>query len=304
MNFYLEEALKSGLAIEIDDKSGFCFGVSRAIKMAEDFIEKEGTLYSSGDIVHNEEEVLRLNNKGLVTINPHAENDLNNKAVLFRAHGEPPSSYQKMKGVGARVLDATCPVVIKLQERVHNAWKELQLVNGQIAIYGNKGHAEVVGLIGQTNNEAIVLEGVDDVKLLNPDKKTVLFSQTTKSRDGLQDIENALRRHLKRSDDLQVHRTICAQVGNRVPHLKSFAPKFDLLLFVAGSKSSNGKVLFEVCRGANPHSYYVSAADDIQADWINIPSVSVGVCGATSTPYWLMEEVAERFAEMWLNRFK
>lgn len=303
MNSYLEEALKKGLVIEIDSKSGFCFGVSRAIKMAEDFVKKEETLFSSGDIVHNEEEVLRLRNKGVVTINPDADNDLKNKAVLFRAHGEPPSSYKKMKEKGAKIVDATCPVVIKLQERVHNAWKELQLMNGQIAIYGNKGHAEVVGLIGQTNGEAVVLEKPEDVEFLNPDKRTVLFSQTTKSRDGFQDVEEALRRHLKRPDDLQVHRTICAQVGNRVPHLKSFAPKFDLLLFVAGSKSSNGKVLYEVCRGVNPNSYYVSSASDVQAGWINSPSISVGVCGATSTPYWLMEQVTERFSEIWLNRF-
>lgn len=304
MNSYREEALKNGLVIEIDDKSGFCFGVSRAIKIAEDFIEKGEALFSSGDIVHNEEEVLRLRNKGIISIDPSAENELKNKTVLFRAHGEPPTSYRNMEDRGAKILDATCPVVIKLQERVHKAWKELQLVNGQIAIYGNKGHAEVIGLVGHTNGEALILEKPEDVVSLDRNKKTVLFSQTTKSRDGFQDIEEALRNHLKHPDDLQVHRTICAQVGNRVPHLKEFAPKFDLLLFVAGSKSSNGKVLYEVCKGVNPNAFYVSTAKDVQADWLKTPSTSVGVCGATSTPYWLMEEVAERLARMWLNRFK
>ncbi|HLW08191.1 MAG TPA: 4-hydroxy-3-methylbut-2-enyl diphosphate reductase [Marinilabiliaceae bacterium] len=302
MSNYQEEALKSGLVIEIDGKSGFCFGVSRAVEMAENFLKKEGTLFSSGDIVHNEEEVLRLRNKGVITIKAEVENELTDKTVLFRAHGEPPTSYQKMKEMGAKILDATCPVVIKLQERVHNAWKELQLVNGQIAIYGNKGHAEIIGLVGQTNGEAVVLEKPEDVELLDADKKTVLFSQTTKSRAGLQAIEEALRHHLKQP--IQVHRTICAQVGNRVPHLKEFVKKFDLVLFVAGAKSSNGKVLFEVCRSANSETFHLSSANEIQMDWVDKLPKLVGVCGATSTPQWLMEEVADKFSKMWLNRFR
>lgn len=303
MNRYQKEAIKRGLVIEVDDKSGFCFGVSRAVKIAENHLKKEGVLFSSGDIVHNEEEVSRLRDKGMVTIDSSTQKDLTNKMVLFRAHGEPPVSYQKMKEKGANVLDATCPVVVKLQDRVRNAWVELQPLNGQVAIYGKKGHAEVVGLVGQTNDEAIVLDKLEDVRLLDPNKKTALFSQTTKSKEGLDEMEGALRQYLTNPDDLNVYRTICAQVGNRVPHLKEFASKFSLVLFVAGAKSSNGRVLYEVCKNANAQTFYISSSNEIKPDWLKELPKSVGICGATSTPNWLMEDVCEEFSKLWLNQF-
>lgn len=303
MTNYYEEANKAGLVIEIDEKSGFCFGVSRAVQLAEEHLQKEKGLISLGDIVHNDEEIGRLENSGMQTISLEQNVDLNKKTVLFRAHGEPPSTYQKMAREGAHVLDATCPVVIKLQERVENAWKEQQTVGGQVAIYGNKGHAEVVGLVGQTNGEAVVLETTNDFHLLQPDKPTVLFAQTTKSREGYENIINELRNYLHNPDHLKVHKTICAQVGNRVPHLKEFAPKFDLVLFVAGAKSSNGKALFEVCKGANSNTYFVSSPGEFQFDELEQLPKKVGVCGATSTPHWLMKNVADEFSKEWLDRF-
>ena len=300
MNSFLKEALKLGLVLEIDSKSGFCFGVSRAVQMAETHLQEGDKLVSMGDIVHNDQEIERLREKGMETVVHGTNADLKGKTVLFRAHGEPPASYAEMKAMNIPVLDATCPVVLKLQQRVRQAWLTAKTENSQVVIYGKRGHAEVIGLVGQTEGEALVLESPHDVTLLDPDKKTVLFSQTTKSYEGLQSLENAIRLFLNHAEDLEVHRTICAQVGNRVPHLTQFARKFDLVLFVGGAKSSNGRVLYEVCRKVNYNAFYVSSLDEIKSHWLNIEPLSVGICGATSTPQWLMEQVAERFAEMWL----
>jgi 4-hydroxy-3-methylbut-2-enyl diphosphate reductase len=304
MNSFLKEALKLGLVLEIDDKSGFCFGVSRAVQMAETRLQEGDKLVSMGDIVHNDQEIERLRQMGMETVVHGNDADLEGKTVLFRAHGEPPASYAEMKAMDVPVVDATCPVVLKLQERVRQAWQTAKKENGQIVIYGKRGHAEVIGLVGQTEGEAMVLESPDDVSLLDPDKKTILFSQTTKSYEGLQALENSIRLFLNHAEDLNVHRTICAQVGNRVPHLSQFASKFDLVLFVGGAKSSNGKVLYEVCRKANHNTYYVSSLNEIQLQWMDMKPLSVGICGATSTPQWLMEQVAERFADMWLSRIQ
>ncbi|MGQ1945870.1 4-hydroxy-3-methylbut-2-enyl diphosphate reductase [Geofilum sp. OHC36d9] len=301
MNSFLEEALKLGLVLEIDSKSGFCFGVSRAVKIAETHLQEGAKLVSMGDIVHNDQEIQRLRQSGMETVVHGSDADLKGKTVLFRAHGEPPASYAEMKAMNVEVVDATCPVVLKLQERVRQAWLTAKKEGGQIAIYGKRGHAEVIGLVGQTEGEAMVLESPDDVTLLDPDKKTILFSQTTKSYEGLQALENSIRLFLNHAEDLKVHRTICAQVGNRVPHLSLFASKFDLVLFVGGAKSSNGKVLFEVCRNVNNRTYYVSSMNDVQPGWLDTKTLSVGICGATSTPQWLMEQVAERFSEVWIS---
>jgi 4-hydroxy-3-methylbut-2-enyl diphosphate reductase len=301
MNSFLKEALKLGLVLEIDRKSGFCFGVSRAVKMAESHLKEGDKLVSMGDIVHNDQEIERLRKGGMETFVHGNDVNLNGKTVLFRAHGEPPSSYAEMKAMNVAVVDATCPVVLKLQERVKQAWLMAKKEGSQIVIYGKKGHAEVIGLVGQTEGEALVLESPDDVVQLDPDKKTILFSQTTQSYDGLQALENSIRLFLNHAEDLKVHRTICAQVGNRVPHLSQFARKFNLVLFVGGAKSSNGRVLYEVCRTANHNAYYISSLNDIQPQWMNMKPLSVGICGATSTPQWLMEQVAERFADMWLR---
>jgi 4-hydroxy-3-methylbut-2-enyl diphosphate reductase len=301
MSSFLKKALKLGLVLEIDRKSGFCFGVSRAVKMAESHLKEGDKLVSMGDIVHNDKEIERLRQCGMETFVHGNEVDLMGKTVLFRAHGEPPSSYAEMKVMNITVVDATCPVVLKLQQRVKMAWLMAKKERGQIVIYGKRGHAEVIGLVGQTEGEALVLESPDDVMQLDPDKKTILFSQTTQSYDGLQALENSIRLFLNHSEDLKVHRTICAQVGTRVPHLSQFARKFNLVLFVGGAKSSNGRMLYEVCRKANPNTYYILSLDDIQPQWMTMDPLSVGICGATSTPQWLMEQVAERFADMWLS---
>lgn len=287
-----------GPHIEIDQKSGFCFGVSRAVKLAEEHLEQGGTLTSIGAIVHNEEEFKRLKRLGLHSAQLDKLPEDKEQTLLFRAHGEPPSSYQQVKREGRKLIDATCPVVRKLQERVHKAWEEMKAEGGQVLIYGKKGHAEVAGLLGQTNNEALVLQFPEEVKAVDRHKKTVLFSQTTMSRSGLEQIEAALREHLEHPDLLKSHRTICAQVGNRVPHLKKFANKHDLLIFVAGKESSNGKVLFEVCRANNPRTFFISSPEELQKPWFEPLPASIGICGATSTPQWLMEQVAAATAAL------
>ncbi|GAO28993.1 4-hydroxy-3-methylbut-2-enyl diphosphate reductase [Geofilum rubicundum] len=285
---------KPTTTIVIDAKSGFCFGVSKAIKTAEAHLQKGGELTSLGDIVHNEEEIKRLREKGLHSVGLSDLSTSNSPKVLFRAHGEPPSSYETIKAAGKEIIDATCPVVLKLQQRIFKAWQEIKMVKGQIVIYGKKNHAEVIGLSGQTNNEAIVVQSSADLHLVDASKKTILFAQTTMSQSGLEEMEGWLRAHLHNPQDLTVHKTICAQVGNRVPHLKEFAKQYQVIIFVGGRKSSNGKVLYEVCRSVNPHSHFVSGIEEIQPSWLNPAPASIGICGATSTPQWLMEHVAEK----------
>jgi 4-hydroxy-3-methylbut-2-enyl diphosphate reductase len=287
--------------IVIDAKSGFCFGVTRAIQTAETHLLQEGALSSLGDIVHNEEEIKRLKDSGLHSIDLSELAATTSPKVLFRAHGEPPSSYKAVKAAGKEIVDATCPVVLKLQQRIKKAWQEVKTANGQIVIYGKKNHAEVVGLCGQTNNEAIVVQTPDDLKGVDPGKKTILFAQTTMSHSGLEEIELLLKTHLTNPENLSVHKTICAQVGNRVPHLKVFARQYDLIIFVGGKKSSNGKVLYEVCRSVNPQTYFISAIEEIQRSWFQPAPASIGICGATSTPQWLMENVAENIQSLLTN---
>ncbi len=283
----------SSFIIEIDTKSGFCFGVSRAVKLAEEELKAGKELYCLGDIVHNEGEIERLNSLGMQTIMHRDERNLDKKTVLFRAHGEPPQTYKKMKESGASIVDATCPVVLKLQSRIKKTFIKLQKEGGQLVIYGKKGHAEVIGLVGQTDGKAYVVESPEDIYKLDRNKKTVLFCQTTMSHSGLLKIEKKLKNYLSDPENLIVYRTICAQVGNRVPHLQKFVEGFELILFVGGLKSSNGKYLFESCREVNPNSYYVSQLNDIKDNWF-VPAPSrIGICGATSTPQWLMEKVAD-----------
>ncbi len=293
---------KNSPIIVIDSKSGFCFGVSKAIQTAEAHLQQGTGLASLGDIVHNEEEIKRLQAEGLHSIDWAKLASSSSPKVLFRAHGEPPSSYEAIKASGKEVVDATCPVVLKLQQRIHKAWQEARATNGQIVIYGKKNHAEVIGLCGHTNNEAIVVQTSDDLQLVDPAKKTILFAQTTMSNHGLVEIEQLLRSHLYKTEDLTVHKTICAQVGNRVPHLKKFAQQHPLIIFVGGKKSSNGKVLYEVCRAANPQTYFVSAVEELQPAWFNAAPTSIGICGATSTPQWLMETVAENIRTLLTTR--
>ena len=293
------------MTISIDSNSGFCFGVTRAIQAAESELQK-GSLYCLGDIVHNGQEVARLELKGLATIDYDDLRTLpSHSRVLLRAHGEPPSTYWIAQQRGIEIIDATCPVVKKLQDRIRACYeqhKNDESVPPQIVIYGKPGHAEVIGLQGQTNNTAIVIESVDQLNRLDFTRPIYLFSQTTKSVEGFQALVEAIKSkisNLKSSIALEAHDTICRNVANRVAQLQDFARANDIVLFVGGTKSSNAKVLFNHCKEANPNTFFVSNADEVEnlkPQLKTNPDTRVGICGATSTPLWLMEQVSERLS--------
>lgn len=274
------------LQVQIDDHSGFCFGVVYAIEMAEEILEEQGYLYCLGDIVHNDEEVSRLTRKGLKIIDHGDLHGLKNERVLIRAHGEPPSTYELSIKNNLTLIDASCPVVLKLQNRIKNSFDK----EDNIYIYGKHGHAEVIGLLGQTNNKAVVFQDISELDIPNLPKNITLYSQTTKSTDKFYEINEILREN---GITVNTNDTICRQVSNRDKELRSFAEKFDKIVFVSGTKSSNGKVLYNVCKEKNKHTFFVSNPDQIEESWFG-PSESVGICGATSTPMWLMEQVRER----------
>ena len=279
--------------IEIDQNSGFCFGVVNAIDSAERELKNGGVLYCLGDIVHNSLEMRRLKELGLQTISHAGLSALKNKTVLLRAHGEPPSTYNMANDNGIIVIDATCPVVLQLQRRIKKCYDEIKDTGAQLVIYGKQGHAEVNGLVGQTDGNAIVIEKQEDLNILDFSREIVLFSQTTKSLDGFMQIVDIIKTGMKEGVRFRYFDTICRQVANRLPKIKEFAAKHDWIYFVAGQKSSNGKMLFEECRKTNPNIIFISETSEIKEKLP--PGVcSVGVCGATSTPKWLMEEVAER----------
>lgn len=278
--------------IEIDDQSGFCFGVVTAIRKAEEELAKTGTLYCLGDIVHNSDEVERLRRKGLVTITHSQMAGLRNVKVLLRAHGEPPSTYELAQRNGIEIIDATCPVVLQLQRRIKEAYSS-KTPHPQIVIYGKTGHAEVNGLVGQTDGNAIVIESVDDLDKIDYSRDIHLYSQTTKSIEGLKIMVDEISRRKQPDTTLQSADTICRQVANRVGHLRQFAASHSVILFVSGKKSSNGKILFNECLSINPRTHLISNADELEPEWIK-SCASIGICGATSTPRWLMEEVRER----------
>lgn len=283
--------------IEIDSESGFCFGVVTAIRKAEEELELTGHLYCLGDIVHNSNEVERLESKGLQTITHDDLRRLHGVTVLLRAHGEPPETYRIAAANNINIIDATCPVVLQLQRRIHARYNEV-LPDGshpQIVIYGKKGHAEVNGLVGQTDGEAIVVESSDELDRIDFDRDIYLYSQTTKSLDGFAAMVDEISR--RRRAGFESFDTICRQVANRIPRIRRFALSHDLILFVCGSKSSNGKILYEECRRANPESYRISSADEIDPSWL-AGKENIGICGATSTPRWLMEEVRQAAADM------
>jgi 4-hydroxy-3-methylbut-2-enyl diphosphate reductase len=282
------------LHVEIDDQSGFCFGVVRAIGKAEEELDNDGNIYSLGDIVHNDLEVERLGRKGMRTIDHRDLGRMQSGTVFFRAHGEPPESYRRLQENGLTLIDATCPVVLRLQQKVKAAWSEMKEVNGQIAIFGKIGHAEVKGLSGQTNYEAVILEKEEDVRLIDPSRPVVLFSQTTKSPQVFENIAKALARKAMPGVKFLIHDTICRQVSNRAPHLQNFARKHHVVVFVGGAKSSNARALYEVCLAVNSLTHFISSPDDLQPLWFASRPASIGVCGATSTPTWLMKEVAEK----------
>lgn len=278
------------IKVEIDEGSGFCFGVVTAIHKAEEELAKGETLYCLGDIVHNSREVDRLKAMGLITINRNEFKLLHNAKVLLRAHGEPPETYMIARENNIEIIDATCPVVLRLQKRIKQEFQENGFKEKQIVIYGKNGHAEVLGLVGQTDGQAIVIERAEEVKKLDFSKSIRLFSQTTKSLDEFQEIVEYIKGHISPDVTFEYYDTICRQVANRMPKLREFASSHDLIFFVSGKKSSNGKMLFEECLKVNTNSHLIDNEKEIDTSLLqNVKSI--GVCGATSTPKWLMEKI-------------
>ena len=281
--------------IEIDARSGFCHGVVTAIRKAEEELERSTRpLYCLGDIVHNSDEVERLENKGLSTITHDDLRNLSGSRVLLRAHGEPPSTYSLADSLGIEIIDATCPVVLQLQRRIKSTYDNSD-PRPQIVIYGKAGHAEVNGLVGQTNGEAIVVENPEQLSRIDFSRDIALYSQTTMSLQGLAEMVAEINRRILPGVKFEYFDTICRQVANRVDHLRDFARRHDVILFVAGAKSSNGKVLYNECRSVNSRSHLVSNPADFRAEWRDNAG-SIGMCGATSTPRWLMEQVRDTAA--------
>ena len=292
----------SQLKITVDPKSGFCFGVVYAIEMAENILKEDNKLYCLGDIVHNNREVDRLNNLGLEIIDHKRLSELNDCKVLIRAHGEPPSTYEIALKNNIELLDASCPVVLKLQHQIKEGYETIKKIDGQVIIYGKEGHAEVTGLVGQTNGEAIIVTTKEDISKIDFEKPIYIYSQTTKSPKAFQDIVDEIKKELitlGKDVDLKfvVHDTLCRQVSGREPQLKTFASENDVIVFVSGTKSSNGKMLFLSCKEQNKQSYFVSDTKEIDKNWFK-NSNSVGICGATSTPRWLMDEVADHIKQI------
>ncbi len=285
--------MKDNVIVEIDKGSGFCFGVVNAIQKAEEELAKGEILYCLGDIVHNSHEVERLQEKGLITIDHEALRGLRNAKVLLRAHGEPPETYELAKENNIEIIDATCPVVLQLQRKIKKMHDFPNADDLQIIIYGKIGHAEVNGLVGQTHHRAIVIESLADLDKIDFNKNIRLYSQTTKSLDGFSAIVEEIKERLNPNASFESFDTICRQVSNRLPNIREFAGKHDVVLFVSGKKSSNGKVLFEECRKVNPNSYLIEDAGEMKEEWLD-NAASIGICGATSTPKWLMEEVEQQ----------
>ena len=287
------------VTIEIDNTSGFCFGVVNAIKKAEEELQTVQRLCCLGDIVHNEQEMRRLSDKGLVSIDHTQLRQMHGGKVLFRAHGEPPETYNIARQNDIQIVDASCPVVLALQKKIRTAYTEFP--DAQIVIYGKRGHAEVNGLVGQTNGQAIVVEHADEINALDFGRDIILFSQTTQSVAKFNDLVETIRQRMRCGAQFKYFDTICRQVANRIPNIRTFASRFDMVLFVSGAKSSNGKVLFSECVAVNPRSYFISTAADIDPDTLR-DVASIGICGATSTPKWLMEAIAEKLDKLLNNK--
>lgn len=280
------------LNIEIDENSGFCFGVTTAIRKAEEELEKGSTLYCLGDIVHNSIECKRLKELGLITIDHDQYRLLKGAKVLLRAHGEPPTTYRTAKENNLELIDATCPVVLKLQQRIKEKWSGTKGENRQIVIYGQAGHAEVLGLVGQTCGEAIVIENMAQIENIDPDKDTYIYSQTTKSKEGYLQIIEAIKARINKERVCESYNTVCGQVANRMSNIGEFARSYQLLFFVCGKKSSNGKILYNECRKENPNTYQIESPKEIDFK-LTEEFDNIGICGATSTPKWLMENCKE-----------
>ena len=283
------------LTVEIDSGSGFCFGVTTAIKKAEEQLASSGSLYCLGDIVHNGIEVERLHEKGLITINHDQLSQLHSAKVLLRAHGEPPETYECAHRNDIEIIDATCPVVLRLQRRIKSQYESNP--DAQIVIFGKNGHAEVMGLVGQTDHHAIVIESYEEATRLDFTRDIYLYSQTTKSLDEYHRIIDYIRSHMSPEAHFQSFDTICRQVANRMAAIAAFAKRHDVVVFVSGRKSSNGRVLFNECQRVNPRSHLVEGPDGIRPEWFR-DAHTVGICGATSTPKWLMERCKARIENL------
>ena len=284
------------MRVEIDEHSGFCFGVVRAIGEAEQALQS-GSVASLGDIVHNRMEVQRLESLGLQTISHDDIPTLEGKRMLIRAHGEPPKTYDLAKRYGVEIVDATCPVVAALQRKVKKAYEEMAKVGGTVVILGKRGHAEVVGLTGQVNEDAIVVECEEDLEQIDFSRPIYFLSQTTQSVEKFNRLAEKMRERLGNEVMLTADDTICRRVSSREEHLREFARQHDVIIFVCGRKSSNGKVLYNICQQENERSYNIEEASELQREWFE-GEESVGICGATSTPKWLMEQIADAIASI------
>lgn len=286
--------------IDIDTHSGFCYGVVRAIEQAEKYLEENSELHSLGSIVHNSTEISRLAERGLSTINYNQLSEMKDNVVFIRAHGEPPSSYKIAEQNNLKIIDCTCPVVLKLQERVKENYKEVKKTNGQLVIFGKVGHAEVNGLIGQVNGDATIIEKMEDIEILDFKRPIYIFSQTTKDPEIYNQICDTIKSRIIESgssiETFKVFNTICGQVSSRHPHLKRFSKSHSIIIFVSGKESSNGKILYDLCHKENPRSYKIETKEEIDLSWFK-EGDSVGICGATSTPKWLLENIADYLKE-------
>jgi len=284
------------MIIEVDKNSGFCFGVVEAVRKAEEILQQQDQLYCLGDIVHNDAEVNRLSEKGLITINYEQYFSMKDTTVLLRAHGEPPSTYEYARQNNIRLIDATCPVVLKLQHRIHKVHESDLSGNTQVVIYGKKGHAEVNGLVGQTNGKAIVIENSSQLDSVDFRRPVELYSQTTKDLEGFNQLAAEMKEKALKTP-VTIHDTVCRQVANRIPGIRKFSARFELIIFVSGLKSSNGKMLFDISKSVNPNTKFISFIEEIDKQWFNGVD-SVGICGATSTPKNLLEDVADAVRKM------
>jgi 4-hydroxy-3-methylbut-2-en-1-yl diphosphate reductase len=286
------------MIVEIDGHSGFCFGVQNAVEIAEKSLAEGEKVYCLGSIVHNDREVERLKSLGLESIDHTKFHDLKDCKVLIRAHGEPPSTYRIAEENNITIIEATCPIVKRLQSRIRETWLRTRAENGQIVIFGKPGHAEVIGLMGQINNEGVLVSRPEDAEKIDISRPMYLFAQTTMGVKDYFDFAEIIRKKIQdtgiseKESLLKINRTICGQVSNREPHLREFAAKHELLIFVSGKESSNGKILYSVCRNINPETYFISSPEEIDKSWF-IGKSSVGICGATSTPKWLIEKVRD-----------
>ncbi|HEX2975339.1 MAG TPA: 4-hydroxy-3-methylbut-2-enyl diphosphate reductase [Bacteroidales bacterium] len=291
------------MVIETDKHSGFCFGVQNAVEIAEEALRNGEKVFSLGQIVHNDMEVERLCSLGLVAIGHDQFKDLRNCKVLIRAHGEPPETYRIAGENNIEIIEATCPIVRRLQSKIRQAWNKISDKGGQVVIFGKPGHAEVVGLLGQINNEGILISSISDIDRIDVTRPVYLFSQTTMSVSDFDELAGRLRARMAEkgitdtSNHLIINKTICGQVSNREPHLTAFAEKHDVIIFVSGRESSNGRMLYSICRSVNPDTHFISGPEEISAGWF-VGKKSAGICGATSTPKWLIEMTREKINEL------